>query len=100
MTTRQQRINYCELTEEKDLNLSGCDITDLSEVRDLAHLTHLDLENNAIQDLSPLSDLINLTHLKLNNNLLTNIQPLIRILWYFCRKSSGCRNIAGFPKNF
>ncbi|MCP4213587.1 MAG: GTP-binding protein [bacterium] len=58
------------------LNLSHCNLTDISPLSRLHALRHLYLHNNQLTDISPLSGLHALTILKLNNNQLTDISPL------------------------
>ena len=51
-------------------------IRDLSPLRDLALLTHLDLGWNAVSDASPLAGLTSLTYLSLELNAVSDVSPL------------------------
>ena len=61
-----------------ELDLSGMLLTDedVSQLRYMTSLTHLNLSANDITDLSPLADLTKLTHLHLNDNPISCIEPL------------------------
>ncbi|UCH98245.1 MAG: leucine-rich repeat domain-containing protein [Candidatus Aminicenantes bacterium] len=58
------------------LELYRLEISDISLLKDLKNLTHLDLTNNQISDISSLKDLKNLTHLDLHYNLISDISFL------------------------
>ena len=51
-------------------------ISDLTPLKDLTNLTHLDLRWNAVENLVPLRDLRNLTWLILERNVVENLDPL------------------------
>jgi hypothetical protein len=59
-----------------EIDLSGCTLTDISELSALTGLTSLDLHNNKITDLSALSALHGLESLLIYNNQVTSLQPL------------------------
>jgi Leucine-rich repeat (LRR) protein len=72
-----------ELTQDKEmlnnanvyyLSLFLNEISDISPLAKLTHITHLDLNRNQITDISPLFKLVNLQHLKLSENPLTESQ--------------------------
>lgn len=58
------------------LNLDKCEISGLSFLKELNHLTHLFLDDNQIADISPLKELNNLTELYLSSNQISDISPL------------------------
>lgn len=58
------------------LNLYRLAISDLSFLKDLNCMTHLDLSYNQISDISPLKELNALTYLQIENNQISDISPL------------------------
>jgi internalin A len=58
------------------LNLSNQNISDLTPLTSLNHLTQLNLYGNQIQDLTPLANLKNLNRLILGNNQISDLKPL------------------------
>jgi Leucine-rich repeat (LRR) protein len=62
------------------LNLSGNALTELSPLRSLVHLRHLDLAENQVGPLGPLSGLAGLTELNLSGNRVTDLWPLSSLL--------------------
>lgn len=58
------------------LTLSDCSLSNIEPLSNSPHLVSLDLSQNAIRDVTPLSFMENLTKLDLSNNALTNISPL------------------------
>lgn len=67
-------IQYAKNLEA--IEISECEISDITSLKDLKKLTYVEIDRNRITDVSPLKDLINLEHLKLYNNLITDISPL------------------------
>lgn len=59
------------------LDLSGCNITDISLLSLCTELEKLDLSNNAITDLTPLMDITGLKSLNLENNSVSDVKPLM-----------------------
>ena len=51
-------------------------VTDLSPLKDLTHLTKLQLDRNQIADLSPLENLTSLRYLHFSSNQITDLSPL------------------------
>lgn len=64
------------LSDVQELDLSGKDITDLSELAKCTQLTRLNLKNNKVSDLSPLEGLSSLTWLCLCDNDVQDVSPL------------------------
>lgn len=64
-------------SDVKKLDLSGCSITDISQLSVCTQLTELYLGKNYIRDLSPIVDIANLRILDLSNNLISDIRPLM-----------------------
>lgn len=60
-----------------ELDLSGCNVSDISRLSVCTKLTKLDLSNNSISDISPLVDIPGLTELNLSNNNISDISPLM-----------------------
>ncbi len=58
------------------LELTGCEISDISSLSELKKLTRLNLSNNNISDISALSELENLTSLALDGNKIANLPQL------------------------
>ncbi|NIM11825.1 MAG: hypothetical protein GTO45_06875, partial [Candidatus Aminicenantes bacterium] len=58
------------------LNLYNSNISDISFLRDLTHLTHLKLSVNQISDILPLKELNALTELRLEKNQISDISPI------------------------
>jgi len=58
------------------LNLYDARISNISFVKNLSHLTHLDLTKNNISNLFPLTNIPHLTSLNLNRNKISDILPL------------------------
>lgn len=61
------------------LSLQSQDITDLSPLRSLPHLSNLNLMDNQIKDLSPLSYLSNLSFLLAGRNQIVDVSPLAQL---------------------
>ena len=62
-----------------ELDLSGCDVHDISLLSACTKLKKLDLSDNAISDISALVDLPELTELDLSNNKISDISPLMSV---------------------
>lgn len=58
------------------LDLSGWQISDLTGLATLAHVTDLGLQDNAISDISPVADLVALTRLDLSQNPVSDLSAL------------------------
>lgn len=65
------------LSDVTELDLSGKEIDDISELSKCIGLTKLNLKDNHVSDLTPLVDLPNLTWLCLWNNEVTDLSPLM-----------------------
>lgn len=65
------------MSDVKELDLSGCGITDIYALSACTKLTSLNLSGNYIQDLSPLMDMPELKNLDLSNNRISSITPLM-----------------------
>ena len=68
------------LSDVKELDLSGRDIKDISDLAKCTELQTLNLKNNKISDLTPLEGLTNLTWLCLCDNEVSDITPLGQLL--------------------
>lgn len=67
------------LSQTSQLSLHSRQLTDLSPLATLPHLTSLDLSFNQISDLRPLSSLPNLSFLLLAGNQITDVRPLANL---------------------
>lgn len=56
------------LTSLKTLELTACELRDVSGIEKLTELTHLNLDENRLLDVTPISSLRNLTYLNLAGN--------------------------------
>ena len=74
--TKTLEIITDDIPTINELDLSSCQISDLSGIESLTGLTTLDLSKNSISDVSKLSTLTNLTTLNLSNNSIGNIESL------------------------
>jgi Leucine-rich repeat (LRR) protein len=83
----------------RKLNLLGTNLSNISFLKGLTHLTELSLTHNQITDISPLRDLINLKELYLSGNQITDISPLIR-LTKLERLYLGGNKIRSLPEEF
>jgi|GEM_PF-70498 len=63
----------------RKLNLLGTQLTDISFLQGLIHLTELSLTNNNIKDISPLRELKDLKQLYLSGNQITAVSPLVEL---------------------
>ena len=68
------------LSDVTELDLSGKDIKDISDLAKCTELKTLNLKNNSVSDLSPLEGLTNLTWLCLWDNDVSDITPLGQLL--------------------
>jgi internalin A len=64
------------LSNSSKLKLNHKNISDITPLQSLTHLTYLNLYDNQILDIKPLEFLSNLTELDLNFNKISNIIPL------------------------
>lgn len=64
-------------SDVKNLNLSGCGITDISLLSLCTELEKLDLSGNSVKDLTPLMDITGLKSLNLENNKVSDLKPLM-----------------------
>jgi hypothetical protein len=71
-----ESVTKGDLQNITDLDLSGYNLINVSDLTYFPLLTHLDLSNNKISDISVLSSLAELSTLKLNNNKITSLVPL------------------------
>lgn len=62
-----------------ELDLSGCDVHDISLLSVCTKLKKLDLSDNSISDISALVDIPELTELDLSNNRISDISPLMSV---------------------
>ena len=58
------------------LDLSGHQLSDITQLKDLNNLTNLNLGDNQISDITSLKNLNNLTELQLHNNKITDISSI------------------------
>ncbi|MHA2407541.1 MAG: COR domain-containing protein [Candidatus Ranarchaeia archaeon] len=65
-----------ELTELTHLDLSRNKISDISSLKELTELTYLDLSRNKISDISSLKELTELKHLDLSRNKINDVSSL------------------------
>ena len=84
-TLRRLDISHCnikdlsalaELTQLQELTLVNNSISDVSPLRNLKNLEHLNLDANVISDVSPLAGLTRLKVLYLENNVISDVSPL------------------------
>ncbi|CAL6002296.1 tandem-95_repeat protein [Hexamita inflata] len=71
-----------QLTNLKELDMSGCGLRQLSALKSLINLQTLDLSQNYINNINELQYLKSLTHLKLNNCNIVSIcalRPLLKL---------------------
>ena len=61
------------------LDISHCNIKDLSALAELTQLQELTLVNNLISDVSPLRNLTSLEHLNLDANVISDVSPLAKL---------------------
>ena len=64
-------------TDVTEINLSGCNISDISALSQCSNLTSVDLSNNMISDISPLMDIPGLVTINISNNNITDMRPLM-----------------------
>jgi internalin A len=77
MTSKAEwQIERCRRTKQTVLNLRSCQISDLSAISDLKHLTELDISHNEISDLTDLSALTHLTFLDISGNRISDLMGL------------------------
>lgn len=62
-----------------ELDLSGCDVNDISLLSVCTKLKKLDLSDNSISDISALVDMPELAELDLSNNRISDISPLMSV---------------------
>lgn len=62
-----------------ELDLSGCDVRDITLLSVCTKLKKLDLSDNSISDISALVDLPELTELDISNNRISDISPLMSV---------------------
>lgn len=62
-----------------ELDLSGCDVNDISLLSVCTKLKKLDLSDNSISDISALVDIPELAELDLSNNRISDISPLMSV---------------------
>ena len=65
-----------QLTNLKELYLSGCGISGISSLSTLTSLEVLDLSENSIRDISPLTPMKSLTKLNLRSNAISSLDAL------------------------
>ena len=64
------------MTNLESLYLYGNQISDISALKNLTKLTHLEIDSNQIIDISALKGLTNLTYLSIGNNQISDISAL------------------------
>ena len=76
--TENRELEVSTLAEltVKDLDLTHCEISDLSTLTGLTALVELDLSYNQISDMSPLTGLTSLVNLYLTDNQISDVPPL------------------------
>jgi Leucine-rich repeat (LRR) protein len=72
----QQRINEYRYAKTTQIDLSDCQLTDLSFLSEWTHLKVIFAGNNHITDLTPLANLRELSELYISNNKITDITAL------------------------
>lgn len=79
-----------------ELNLSGCNVRDISALSVCTKLKKLDLSNNSISSISALVDIPGLTELDLSNNKITDISPLMSVtaLEYLNLSGNNVKSVA------
>lgn len=96
-------VVYEKLLRVKDLNLSHCNISDLSPLAGFTHFEYLDLLDNKISNLSPLAGMVNLKSIWLGNNRVRNLSPLAGLrqlffLWLANNRISNLTPLAGLTE--
>lgn len=83
------------------LNLSYCDLKDISFLKDLITLEHLDLTRNQITDISPLQNLTKLKDLELLDNFISDFSFLKNLinLESFLANKGNVDNVFSFQEN-
>lgn len=69
-------ISFTDITKVTQLELAGCNITNISQLSNFNSLIKLNLANNNIEDISALSELSNLQVLDLYKNSIEDVTPL------------------------
>ena len=79
-----------------ELDLSGCDVHDVSLLSVCTKLKKLDLSDNSISDISALVDLPELKELDLSNNRISDVSPLMSVskLTYLNIANNRIRSVA------
>lgn len=67
------------LSNRNKLTISRNQISDLTPLQSLTHLTHLYLYNHQISDITPLQFLTHLTALDLRDNQISDLTPLLSL---------------------
>ena len=75
-TTKTLEIRTDAMSEITELDLSNCQISDLSGIENFTSLITLNLSKNTITDVSDLSNLTNLKTLNLSNNTINNMNNI------------------------
>lgn len=75
-STKTLEIRTDAIAEINELDLSNCQITNLSGIEKFNSLINLNLSKNTISEISSLSELVNLKNLNLSNNTISNIRTI------------------------
>ena len=78
-----EKLNTTQLDTIRQIDLSGLDLTDISDVKFLTNVRSIDLSNNKIEDIAPLATLDSLCAVNLSNN---NLKSISRLSFSYARK--------------
>ena len=77
------KLNTTQLDTIQQIDLSGLDLTDISDVKLLTKLRSIDLSNNKIEDIAPLATLDSLCEVNLSYN---NLKSISRLSFSYARQ--------------
>ena len=69
-------LTEADILKVEELNLSGKELTDVGDLKELRELRRLDLCINQISDVGPLKELEQLKFLHLSDNQISDVSPL------------------------
>ena len=78
-----EKLNTTQLDTIRQIDLSGLDLTDISDVKFLTNVRSIDLSNNKIEDIAPLATLDSLCEVNLSHN---NLKSISRLSFSYARK--------------
>lgn len=73
---KEKDITVGDIKEISSLNLAGCGITDITDLKSFSNLKELDLSDNVIEDITPLKKLKKLEKINIRNCGLTDVSVL------------------------